>query len=74
MLPKLNDLVRNVNRILAITRSSIRIWLITAQYCNLAVYEDSKKTIVEAVRKSETFVEYTERLFGSMVVVPNIIS
>lgn len=32
----------------------IRIFLITAQYCNLAVYKDSKRTLIEAIKKGRS--------------------
>ncbi|EJD02965.1 ABC1-domain-containing protein [Fomitiporia mediterranea MF3/22] len=50
MLLKLNDLVRSLDRSLATTHSSIRIFLITAQFCNLAVYEDCKRTLYDSIR------------------------
>ncbi|KAI5123928.1 hypothetical protein M0805_006345 [Coniferiporia weirii] len=52
MLLKLNDLVRSLDRSLATTHSSIRIFLITAQYCNLAVYEDCKRSLIDTMRES----------------------
>ncbi|KAL5528446.1 hypothetical protein ACEPAF_7582 [Sanghuangporus sanghuang] len=51
MLLKLNDLVRGLDRSLCTTHSSIRIFLITAQFCNRAVYEDCKQTLIDSVRK-----------------------
>ncbi|KAH8119414.1 ABC1-domain-containing protein [Phellopilus nigrolimitatus] len=51
MLLKLNDLVRGLDFSLATTHSGIRIFLITAQFCNLAVYEDFKRHLIDDMRK-----------------------
>ncbi|KAG8213890.1 ABC1 family-domain-containing protein [Butyriboletus roseoflavus] len=47
MVLKLNDLTRSLDQALMTTHSSVRIFLITAQYCMTAVWRDDRRRIQE---------------------------
>jgi len=51
MVLKLNDLVRGLDKSLATTHSSIRIFLITAKYCAFAVWLDDWRGIIDEVKE-----------------------
>ncbi|KAG6874487.1 hypothetical protein C0995_010397 [Termitomyces sp. Mi166 len=49
MVLKLNDLTRSLDYALMTTHSNIRIFLITAKYCTLAVWQDERKRLIDAM-------------------------
>jgi aarF domain-containing kinase len=46
---------RNLDNALATTHSSIRIFLIVARYCSLAVYRDQLSTLTQSLGHANTF-------------------
>ncbi|TCD71221.1 hypothetical protein EIP91_011699 [Steccherinum ochraceum] len=50
MVLKLNDLTRSLDHALATTHSSIRVFLITAKYCTLAVWRDDQIRLISQMR------------------------
>jgi len=50
MVLKLNDLTRSLDHALATTHSSIRVFLITAKYCTLAVWRDDQLRLISQMR------------------------
>ncbi|KAF8584839.1 ABC1-domain-containing protein [Ramaria rubella] len=55
MLLKLNDLTRSLDNALATTHSSIRVFLITARYCSLAVWLDDRHRLMTRLQKEGLF-------------------
>ncbi|KAF9012345.1 ABC1 family-domain-containing protein [Cyathus striatus] len=55
MVLKLNDLVRGLDFALKTTHSNIRVFLITAKYCALAVWEDDHKRLRKIMRATGIF-------------------
>jgi len=50
MVLKLNDLTRSLDHALMTTHSNIRIFLITAKYCTLAVWQDDRRRLIDMMR------------------------
>lgn len=51
MVLKLNDLTRSLDRALATTHSNVRVFLVTAKYCTLAVWEDTRRQLISQMRE-----------------------
>lgn len=62
MVLKLNDLTRSLDRALATTHSSARIFLITAKYCMTAVWRDDRRRIQEQGLRVHGWFGYVCRL------------
>ncbi|KIJ39920.1 hypothetical protein M422DRAFT_32521 [Sphaerobolus stellatus SS14] len=55
MLLKLNDLTRSLDHALATTHSSVRVFLITARYCTLAVWRDERQRLLNRLAEEGIF-------------------
>ncbi|EGN99873.1 hypothetical protein SERLA73DRAFT_180133 [Serpula lacrymans var. lacrymans S7.3] len=59
MVLKLNDLTRNIDHALATTHSNVRIFLETAKYCTMAVWQDDRQRIrARGLNSVSTVYEY----------------
>ncbi|KAJ7188203.1 ABC1 family-domain-containing protein [Mycena filopes] len=47
MILKLNDLTRSLDHALMTTHSNIRIFLVSAKYCTLAVWQDDQRRLID---------------------------
>ncbi|RDB16803.1 ABC1 family protein MCP2 [Hypsizygus marmoreus] len=55
MVLKLNDLTRSLDHALMTTHSNIRIFLITAKYCTLAIWQDERKRLIDTMQDEGLF-------------------
>ncbi|KAF8525042.1 ABC1 family-domain-containing protein [Hysterangium stoloniferum] len=55
MLLKLNDLTRSLDHALATTHSNVRVFLITARYCSLAVWRDERQRLLTRLGEEGLF-------------------
>jgi len=51
MVLKLNDLTRSLDHALMTTHSNIRIFLVTAQYCTYAVWQEERQRLIDEMRE-----------------------
>ncbi|KAJ8517148.1 hypothetical protein ONZ45_g5607 [Pleurotus djamor] len=66
MVLKLNDLTRHLDHALMTTHSNIRIFLIMAKYCSVAVWQDERRRLVELMRDQGVFsFTLLRQYFGS---------
>ncbi|KIY73026.1 ABC1-domain-containing protein [Cylindrobasidium torrendii FP15055 ss-10] len=66
MVLKLNDLLRGLDSALATTHGEIRIFLIMAKYCAVAVWRDDRNRIIDTMRSKGLFsITLLKDYFGS---------
>jgi len=80
MVLKLNDLTRSLDHALMTTHSNVRIFLITAKYCTIAVWQDDRTRLIDLMRTHgllswsllkeyfSCWIEYERRYRGIIVV------
>ncbi|TFY83696.1 hypothetical protein EWM64_g309 [Hericium alpestre] len=79
MVFKLNDLTRSLDHALATTHAKIRVFLIMAKYCAVAVWQDDRRRLIDEMREKGLFspsilVEYFkcwwtyEKVYRSLIV------
>ncbi|KAJ7783217.1 ABC1 family-domain-containing protein [Mycena metata] len=84
MILKLNDLTRSLDHALMTTHSNIRIFLVSAKYCTIAVWQDDRRHLIDEMhergflsfgvlfRYIQCWWKY-RRMYGQLVILEQLL-